>query len=371
MGYTTLITGPGTHAQLIINDLIKKEGNFQVAEYWPYPKILKYLNGKKKYEKKFRFYNLINHFVWGIFNKINQTHGYKRHLDILFPLYDFIISRYLAKTDLLIAWPQVSYYSIRKIKKRGRKVILEFPMIHVDAWMKIMTNEYNKFNVKRKNCSNLFSPFMINRIYKEIELADEVNVLSPFAKKTFLNAGIHENKIQVRKIRLVDEFFTINQDLKIKNKFIILFAGRVNLLKGVHLLLKAFNQLEASGCELWIAGEIENEIISFIKKYKTDQVKILGFQNRMQLRKLYQQASVLVLPSIQESFGLVILEALQCGLPVIASRNSGGPEIIKDGFNGFLYDPQDIESLKRILINLNNDKNLLKELSGNTKKLTD
>ncbi len=72
-------------------------------------------------------------------------------------------------------------------------------------------------------------------------------------------------------------------------------------------------------------------------------VEILGEQE--QLVPLLSEADLFLLPSSQESFGLAALEAMACGVPVVASRVGGLPEVIESGVNGFLHDPQDLEGM--------------------------
>ncbi len=364
MGIITLITGPGTHAHLIIHELNESKKEFQVAEYWPYPKITRYDKGGIKWERKFIVFNLLNHLLWGIFNKLNLTTGYKRHLDILFPLYYITVSLYLKNTDFLIAWPQVSLISISKVKKKGGIVHLEYPLIHIDEYMNIMMAEYKKLRIPVKHTSNLFSPYMVNRIKKEITLSDRVTVLSTYARGTFIKHGFDNNKINLRKIK-PDGPFIKKQERTVPSSFNILYAGRLDILKGTHYLLQAFFELNIPDTELWLAGNISKELDPFIKKYSKEKIRFLGYLSKEKLFETYSMASVFILPSLQESFGMVITEALHSGVPVIASRNSGGPDLIQHGKNGFLYDPMDHDSLKNYLLALYHNRSLLSEMSDN------
>jgi glycosyltransferase involved in cell wall biosynthesis len=73
---------------------------------------------------------------------------------------------------------------------------------------------------------------------------------------------------------------------------------------------------------------------------------------------------VLVLPSLSEAFGLVITEALSCGLPVITTPNSGGPEVITDGENGFIVPVRSSEAIAERLEVLHCDRKRLREMSA-------
>jgi len=78
---------------------------------------------------------------------------------------------------------------------------------------------------------------------------------------------------------------------------------------------------------------------------------------------------VFVLPSkIRESFGMVLVEAMACGIPVIGSNIGGIPEIIKDSFNGYLFEPGNEKDLTDKLSKILSDEKLRKQLSANALK---
>jgi glycosyltransferase involved in cell wall biosynthesis len=70
------------------------------------------------------------------------------------------------------------------------------------------------------------------------------------------------------------------------------------------------------------------------------------------MRDLYSQASVLVLPSVEDGFGLVIGQAMACGVPVIATTNTGGPDLITDGVDGFIVPVRDAGAIRERLEHL-------------------
>ena len=96
------------------------------------------------------------------------------------------------------------------------------------------------------------------------------------------------------------------------------------------------------------------------------ELSIYGFLAPDKLRKLYSIADVAVVPSIyNEPFGLVIPEYYQHGIPVLGSRAGAIPELISDGYNGFLFPPDNVEALRALLKVLSSDSKLLTKLSEN------
>ena len=83
-----------------------------------------------------------------------------------------------------------------------------------------------------------------------------------------------------------------------------------------------------------------------LKKIKiSDNVKFFGATDRQTLKKLYQESSLFVLPSIEEGLSMVIAEAMASGLPVVCTTNTGGEDLIENGKQGFIVPIRDVDAL--------------------------
>jgi glycosyltransferase involved in cell wall biosynthesis len=117
-----------------------------------------------------------------------------------------------------------------------------------------------------------------------------------------------------------------------------LFAGRVTKAKGYSLLRRAFSRKDLQRYTLMVAGRAQPS--------RQTNVKILGWQSPETLSQTMASAACLVVPSIwPEPAGIVILEALRSGVPVVASRIGGIPELLVDGVTGILIPPGDVTAL--------------------------
>ena len=94
-----------------------------------------------------------------------------------------------------------------------------------------------------------------------------------------------------------------------------------------------------------------------------DRVRFEGFVVHERLPALLAHADLLVLPSLYEELGTVLLEAMQAGLPIIASKTGGIPDVIEDGGNGLLVPPGEPEALARAIDRLLADRDLARRLS--------
>jgi glycosyltransferase involved in cell wall biosynthesis len=145
------------------------------------------------------------------------------------------------------------------------------------------------------------------------------------------------------------------------------FIGQIDKIKGIEVLLDAFlrSKVEFDGrISLDLAGKGKKEYVDYLKTaYPLDNIRYLGF---VKPEDFYPRIDLLVVPSIwNEPFGTVLLEALSYGVPVLATRRGGNPEIIEDNKQGFLFDPNEPGSLKTIFLNFLNSSSLLNVMSVN------
>ena len=137
------------------------------------------------------------------------------------------------------------------------------------------------------------------------------------------------------------------QDSDVKREPLILFAGRISREKGVFELPEIFREARKKipGLKMLIAGTgpAESEL-----KIAFPEAEYTGWIDHKKLPEIYASADLLILPSRFDTFSCVVLEALSCGLPVVAYNTKGPKDIIQDSQNGFLVDTKE-EMKDRIL----------------------
>jgi glycosyltransferase involved in cell wall biosynthesis len=147
----------------------------------------------------------------------------------------------------------------------------------------------------------------------------------------------------------------------------ILFVGGNMQRKGLPTLIQAAPQVLRSypETEFWVVGRDKAEASMRLLCQKVGVEKSFhfwGLLSQAQLQELYARTDIFALPSITEAFGVVFLEAMAAGLPVIGTCVGGIPEIITDGENGLLVDPGDQAALAKALVNLLADSALRSQL---------
>jgi glycosyltransferase involved in cell wall biosynthesis len=114
--------------------------------------------------------------------------------------------------------------------------------------------------------------------------------------------------------------------------------------------LQAFSELRLKDAELWLIGSITAEIKPFLRQFSSPAIVHKGPFPEPDLYKYYSQGSVFCLASIEEGFGMVAIQAMACGLPVICTTNAGAADIIREGQNGFILPIRDVEAIKEKLL---------------------
>lgn len=341
-----LVRGPGAHFNLIYEFLFENNYEFEYIEFSP-KYCLKSIKNKKIISTEYsRLFNFFDKSISFIYTKLfNSKKTYNR---ILYKGFSIYISFRNYKCDVLISCAQVSNFLFRKYKGR-KKLILEYPMIHPHSHKKI-TEDY--ILQKQINAKDYLNKSDVKTLLQEINYADEINLVSNFAINSFIKHNVSEKKLNLIQL-YSNEYFKLDNNITKCNKFTILFVGRIELQKGIYTLLSTINQISFEYNCIMI-GAINDDSLN-LELQKNKNIKYIPSADKTDLQKYYSMSHVLILPSVQESFGLVLLESLQCGTPVIASSNTGISDILTD-CNGLSY-KNDYELLEKInLLHDNYDK---------------
>lgn len=152
----------------------------------------------------------------------------------------------------------------------------------------------------------------------------------------------------------------------------ILFLGRLNERKNPKLLLEAAADLRNDFPNLKVVLAGDGNTRECLEQAKVlgidDQVLICGWVDGKAKHDLMSQAQIFCLPSNNEGLPMSILEAMSYGLPVVSSAVGGIPQLIDDGKDGFLFEPNNKDALKMILSRLLEDTHLRKEIGNNARK---
>ena len=152
--------------------------------------------------------------------------------------------------------------------------------------------------------------------------------------------------------------------IKYSNQKIVLYAGRLSYLKGVDILLNAAKLYESKENIITIIagnGALRKELKILSKKLELKNVYFIGHKSHRTLKKLYNIADVFAMPSRQEAFGLVAVEALACGLPVVCSEIGGMKDFINKNVGKLIKSEDEKELANALLYVIHNKHKYNKE----------
>jgi glycosyltransferase involved in cell wall biosynthesis len=244
--------------------------------------------------------------------------------------------RFPQPPDALIAISGSSLATGQWLQQHGGVFICDRGSTHQRFQQDILSQEYALWGVDRP-ISDHRDTAREEAIYAQ---ADAITVPSSIAMRSFLQMGVPAAKLHLIPygVRLDAFHPTVPPD---PDTFDVLFAGAAGLRKGVPYLLQAFANLQHPRKTLCIAGDLQPDLRGILSRLPTAGVKFLGPVPRTRLVDLMSRSHALVLPSIEDGFGLVLSEAMACGCPPIASTHTGGEDLFTDGVEGFLVPIRD------------------------------
>jgi glycosyltransferase involved in cell wall biosynthesis len=199
------------------------------------------------------------------------------------------------------------------------------------------------------------------RQLEEIELADVVLCGSSYARR-----AIAGDRLDGAKFRVVPLGYDAPAAREVPlganddGKLHVLFVGNEGLRKGIGYLAEAVTLLGSPTIEARAVGKLGLTQAGMAALGRS--LDLVGALPRASLRAQIEWAHVVVLPSISDTFGLVILEAMASGLPVITTANSCGPDILREGADGFIVPIRDAEQIADRLDRLASDRALLRDM---------
>lgn len=247
-----------------------------------------------------------------------------------------------------------------KAKEKGLKVIHEV-IINPDVGQ-ILHEERNRFpNLEAQNNLEQVQAG-IERDKQKWSLSDLILVPSQFVYESVTRLGAPPEHVTIVPYGIDSDWF---DEVPNRHKGRVLFVGSVGLLKGNHYLAQAvrFLQERSIPCDARVVGPYKNTMIEH-PEFRGPQY--IGQVPRSEVRKEFLQADIFVLPTLSDSFALVHLEAMACGVPVITTTNCGS--VVRDGIDGFIVPIRDAESLADRMEQLLTDDRLRDRMSRNAKE---
>jgi glycosyltransferase involved in cell wall biosynthesis len=258
--------------------------------------------------------------------------------------FDRWVGRHLEACDFIHGMPGQCLYTFQAARKLGIKTVLNHATGPVREWVRIMEPEYARVGLRLEDVCAYDAAYFA-REDEEYALADYHCVASTVVRDQLLATGIAENRIWTIPYGADTRVFHADPNAK-RAGFRVIFAGQVCLRKGVRDFLKA---LEIAGKPEWqvdFFGGVPQEARFDLDGYHgSARLTLHGPVSQSRLADEFRQGSVMALPSLEEGFGLVVPQALNCGLPVIVSDRVGAKDLIRHRENGSIFPAGNAEAL--------------------------
>lgn len=190
-------------------------------------------------------------------------------------------------------------------------------------------------------------------------------VTSEFARQKFITAGI-----PAQKLLLKPHFFYPDPGTRSEDQGYALYVGRLSPEKGVHFLLKAWQELKEIPLKIMGAGPLHDSLRSFVLVNDLKQVEFLGYLTGDDYVKYMRGARFVVVPSLcYEHTTRVIPEAYAFGIPVLVSRLGSMVDQVQNNATGILFEPDNIEDFRTKARWLAAQDNALKDMGRKARKL--
>jgi glycosyltransferase involved in cell wall biosynthesis len=259
--------------------------------------------------------------------------------------FDEWVARRLATGDHYFGWMHQSLACIRRCHRWNGKAGIDRGSVEPQLQERWLQEEYKKFFLK----SAPVSTASIQRMRQEAEEADWIMVPSSLVAESYFEAGCDRRKVRINPLGVDLPSSAPSREKRKEDGFRFVFVGQLSLQKGVPMLLEAWNHLAPSKAELVLAGIIpsaEREIIQPLLE-RSPQTTWNGHCN--DVPSLLDRCDVLVLPSAQDGFGMVVLEAMAHSLPVIVSDRVGAKDCVTEAESGFIFPFGDQRALEERL----------------------
>ncbi len=248
----------------------------------------------------------------------------------------------IADSDAVIGFDTSSWQLAEHCSRMGKPFYLDRTIAHPAVLQQLMSDLASKY----PQWTGPLTPRLAGVVEAEkIEhaIARRIVVGGSFARETLMAEGIASERIIVNPYGVDWRRFSAGDAAPAKRPFRFLYVGSVIARKGVPMLLDAWRALAPKNVELWIAGGIGARERSLIPDLPG--LRLLGQVAHSDMAAIYASCDVFVLPSLFEGFGLVILEALASGLPVISTPHTGAVEAVTEDLLGRLVPVASVDAL--------------------------
>ncbi|HSC54368.1 MAG TPA: glycosyltransferase family 4 protein [Phnomibacter sp.] len=256
----------------------------------------------------------------------------------------------MQQADAIIGFDTSSWILIQRAHQAHKKLVLDASIAHPIEKEKVYEQLRRQYPAWQQNLIPK-SDKQIDLELQEMKTSNHIVAATSFTRNSYIAQGVDAHKISINPYGIHLDYFTSkwdNQQTSAPRKEIVFaFLGIISARKGIPWLCQIWQAFHSRypHTKLLLGGYGNFPDGVEIPK----GIDVIGFIEPHQRNAWLQQADVFVFPSFFEGFAQVIIEAMGCGLPVITTTSTVGPEVIDEGVEGFVMTPGDDQALLNAL----------------------
>lgn len=309
-------------------------------------------------------------------NNVYESVAFNKRIDIFKIPVDRFDIHHASNKELILYAVRSFFFGLRKHRERKFDMCLAWSAVPAGASalalkkisglpyiLRVSGPDIPGFEQRYRNLYPFLKP-LIQAIWKNAETviskcsaeAEMIYEIDPNIEVTIIPNGVDTDR------------FIPGEPIPDDGPLKLLCVARLIKRKGQHHLIKAVKQISDQGVDITLdlvgSGDAEGEYRELVESLQVqDQIEFRGYISREEIPNFYAQAHVFVLPSYNEGMSVATLEAMACGLPVVVSRTPGTEELVREGENGFTFEWGDIELLTQLLLKLDSDRALARQMA--------
>ncbi len=309
-------------------------------------------------------------------NNVYESVAFNKRIDIFKIPVDRFDIHHASNKELILYAVRSFFFGLRKHRERKFDMCLAWSAVPAGASalalkkisglpyiLRVSGPDIPGFEQRYRNLYPFLKP-LIQAIWKNAETviskcsaeAEMIYEIDPNIEVTIIPNGVDTDR------------FIPGEPIPDDGPLKLLCVARLIKRKGQHHLIKAVKQISDQGVDITLdlvgSGDTEGEYRELVESLQVqDQIEFRGYISREEIPNFYAQAHVFVLPSYNEGMSVATLEAMACGLPVVVSRTPGTEELVREGENGFTFEWGDIELLTQLLLKLDSDRALARQMA--------
>jgi glycosyltransferase involved in cell wall biosynthesis len=258
--------------------------------------------------------------------------------------FDQWVGNNLDSHDFVHAVPGQALHTFNSAREKNIRTVLNHATGPSRHWIQVMQQEYQRVGLQLEK-ETVYGESYLERESREYELADIHCVASSIVEDQLADLGVPREKIWIVPYG-ADPTIFFPPPKKEFSKFNILFAGQIVLRKGISTLLDALSRADNAHWSVDFYGSVSGEASQDLARYHgKSPLRFHGAVSQQELAEAMRRSSVLVLPSLEEGFGLVVAQALACGAPCIVSDSVGAQDIVRHRETGSVFHTRDASEL--------------------------